>query len=185
MPTIELRSEMTEPQLCLVMEMLDSVRDVPGEIVEIGAYKCGTSAQMAMLTPKTVYAFDIFGGYPYGQGTAFDHLALGDEAFEEIKSVASFFPNLRLVRGMHEETIPKWAKQKIPISFLLMDSDFYPSHKVALEHLWPLVNPDGVIVFHDWTFEAVQQAVRETISIDDVLMLTNRDLHNMGVLRKL
>lgn len=181
--TIELRSDMSEPQLDLVMEMLAAVEHVPGVIVEIGSWKCGTSGVIASMTQKNVYAFDLFGGLPYGSGTLFDHF--GEVEFERIKENVKCFPHLHLVRGRHEETVPKWAEGKSPISLLIMDSDHYSSHVVSMKHLWPLLSQDGVIIFHDWHFVEVQQAVQETLNVDDVLFLSGRDLHGMGILRKL
>jgi hypothetical protein len=181
---IKLQSDANQNQLDLIFEMMREVREVPGDVVEIGSWKCGTSGAIAATWPlRTVWAFDLFGGLPYGmEGPPWDYFA--NTKWEEIQETAANFPNLKLVRGLHEETVPEFAKKQQPIALLFMDSDHYSTHKVSLEHLGPLVSREGVILFHDWCFQEVQQAISETINADDWKMMDGRDMHGMGALRK-
>ncbi len=142
-----------------LVRIVNELKSVSGDIVECGSYKCGTTIALTADPLKKVYAFDMFGGLPYGEGAGWEHL--GDGNFEEIQSVTVQFPNIVLVRGRHEETIPKFPNQ--PVSLIFMDSDFYASHKVCLEHLWPMLSSGGMVVFHDWAFECVQQATFEVL----------------------
>lgn len=181
--SIELRSDANEGQLNLLIEMLHEIREVSGDILEIGSWKCGTSGFIANCCPnRTVYAFDLFGGLPYGEGVGCEWF--GDTDWEEIRATAAHFPNLRLVRGMHEETIPKFAESAGPIALIWMDSDHYPSHKVALKHLCQLLVPGGLIIFHDFRFMEVQQAISEELNVDDWKILDGVETHDMGILRK-
>lgn len=150
-------------QLETLVALVKHVRGIPGDIVEIGAWKCGTTVHLADADwQKTVYAFDLFGGMPYPDTTEFQNFA--DVDFESIKQLVSNLPNIMLVRGRHEETIPLFARYRRPISLLYMDSDWYSSHMVALEHLAPLVSANGLIVFHDWQFPMVQQAAVDILT---------------------
>ena len=63
-----------------------------------------------------------------------------------------------------------------------MDSDFYSSHVVALEHFWPLLSLDGIALFHDFTFEGVQQAIKEVIPREQYVW---RKIGHMGALKKI
>lgn len=138
---------------------------------------------MASANPKKwVRAFDLFGGLPYGEGKGFENFA--DTDWEEIQEATAPYKNLQLIRGLHEVTIPEFAQQHRPLSLIFMDSDHYSSHQVALSHLGPLLSPGGVIVFHDWTFDGVQQAIKEVISPDQYNFCGGREWLNMGVARK-
>jgi len=185
MQSIELRSDAYEPELNLIFEMVDETRHLSGDMVEIGSWKCGTSCMMARQDPKRlVYAFDIFGGMPPGVHEDSPWSFFANTDWDEIQATVKNFPNMRLVRGEHETTVPAFAKFQRPISLLFMDSDHYPSHKVSLENLLPLVQREGIVIFHDWQFAEVQQAVTEVVKLDEWKMLTGRDTERMGFLRK-
>lgn len=132
--------------------------DIPGVIIEAGSYRCGASIAMASASNKTVYCFDTFGGIPNANQVGFENFK--DADFEEVSKATAPY-NIKLVRGRHEDTVPKFSKFCPPISLIFLDSDFYQSHKICLEHFWPRVSPGGSILFHDWTFEEVQRAVNE------------------------
>jgi O-methyltransferase len=157
------RSDCHPDNIDTLVRIVNELKNVPGDIVECGSYKAGSAIAMAAAarsvcchsTIKKVYAFDLFGGLPYGVGAGFENFSNAN--YEEIESVTTQFPNIILVRGHHEETIPKFPNH--PVSLLFMDSDFYTSHKVALEHFWPLLSSGGMVVFHDWKFEGVQTAI--------------------------
>lgn len=184
MQSIELRSDAHAEELDLIIQMVEETRGVPGDIFEIGSWKCGTSGVMAAKAPdRLVYAFDMFGGMPPGiKGPPWDFF--DGTTWEEIVATAANFPNMRLVRGPHEETVPAFAYFKRPISLMLMDSDHYASHKISLEWLAPLVSREGVIMFHDWMFDEVQRAVSEEINPEEWKILTGCDTQRMGFLRK-
>jgi len=174
---------MTTDQMNILMGMMEEVRPISGSILEIGSWMCGTSATLASFyKERSIYAFDLFGGMPYGMtGPPWDYFDGTD--WEEIQRTAVHFPNLKLVRGLHEETVPKFAERKEPVALLFMDSDHYSSHKVSLEHLAPLIPSGGIILFHDWTFEDVQRAVEETLHHEDWTQYDG-EFHLMGALRK-
>ena len=120
---------------------------------------------------------------PYGLTEGpFEHLSHVD--WNEIQETARQFPNLHLVRGPHEETVPRFADSRIPLAFILMDSDYYLSHRVSLAHLCPLLIPGGIILFHDWTFDDVQKAVKESLKLDDYDMMEGIEMNGMAALRK-
>jgi hypothetical protein len=148
--------------------MVYTTRDLPGVIVEVGSYKCGATAVLAEAAVKytnpikDVYAFDIFGGLPYENQETF--LSFADADFEEILEFVRPYSNIKLIRGKHEETIPNFKKE---ISLIFLDSDFYSSHFVALKNFWPLLPSKGAIVFHDWKFDDVQRAIRDSLPTDE------------------
>jgi O-methyltransferase len=147
------RSACRPEQLKSLAELVYQLRNIPGDIVEIGSYKCGSTlilgAQSEDCSPaKKVFAFDTFSERP--EASAFDSKTLPSFAsnFEEAKNVTSVLPAIELVQGLHEDTIPKFAHR--PVSLLFLDSDMYTSHVVALKHFWPDISPGGFLVFHDF-----------------------------------
>jgi O-methyltransferase len=150
------RSDCHPNNIDTLVQIVNELKYVDGCIVECGSYRCGATIAMAAAAPnRQVYAFDLFGGLPYGN-IGFENFA--DADFEEVQSVVSQFPNIQLIRGLHENTVPKFSAQ--PVALLFMDSDHYGSHWVALEYFWPMLLSGGMIVFHDWSFEGVQTAIQ-------------------------
>ncbi len=157
------RADCSPQQIDELLISVEETENIPGDIVEVGSWKCGTTICMAAISPeRTVYALDLFGGLPYGQNQA-DFRSFGETSRREIQIATSHFPNIKMVPGRHEETIPLFAKTVEAISLLFMDSDFYSSHVVALTHFWPLLSIGGVAMFHDFTFDGVQQAIKEVL----------------------
>lgn len=153
------RSDCHPSNVDTLVHLVNELGDVPGSIVEIGSYRCGATIALAAADPnKHVYAFDLFGGLPY-RDAGFENFQ--DANFVEIQEITASFPNITLIRGLHEETIPAFSDQ--PLSLIFMDSDHYSSHKVCLDRLWPMLSSGGVAVFHDWSFPGVQRAICETI----------------------
>lgn len=166
-----------------LLDALEEVRHISGDIVEIGSYNCGATIAMAASTDKMVYAFDLFGGLPPYHNTNFQNFANAD--WDEIIAACSPFQNITLVRGLHEMTVPAFVKAKQdPIALLFMDSDHYSSHLVSLINLWPLVSVGGLAVFHDWSFEDVQLAITQTIKKELPYSWSWRATAGMGIIRK-
>jgi Macrocin-O-methyltransferase (TylF) len=162
------RSDCHPDNIDSLIQIVNELDSVPGSIAECGCYRCGATIAMAAAAPsKMVFAFDLFGGLPYGDGAGFENFGTTD--FKEILNVAGQFPNIAFFKGRHEETVPRFAAHfRSPLSLIFMDSDFYESHKVCLTQLWPILSSGGKVIFHDWVFLGVQQAIRETIPTDEI-----------------
>lgn len=158
------RSDCGPENIDTLVRIIRELVNVPGDIAEFGSYRGGSTIAMAaaaLYYPsdpiKHVYAFDVFGGLPYGEEAPFQNFAGTD--FDEIKSVYALYPNITAIRGAHEVTVP--ILEYRPLSLIFMDSDFESSHKVCLNKLWPWLSPGGCVLFHDWAFEGVQRAIDE------------------------
>lgn len=136
-----------------------SVEHVPGFIVECGSYRGGTAMAMAAACPnKIVYAYDTFAGMP--EVTQFDQHKQGDFGgidFEEIKQATSACPNLVLVQGKFEDTVPGWRG---PIAALFLDCDLYESYRICLRHLWPWIVKGGLVILEDYGVVDCQGATK-------------------------
>jgi O-methyltransferase len=162
--------------------------EIPGDYVECGAWRGGSSmlaslcAQRAGATQLRFWLYDTFMGMT--QPTPED----GDVAWQQWKTLERVDHNdwcyapleevrrnmlstglapgcLELVEGRVEETIPAQAPSKI--SLLRLDTDWYSSTKHELIHLFPRLQPGGVLIVDDFGFWqgarlAVQEYFRET-----------------------
>jgi O-methyltransferase len=72
--------------------------------------------------------------------------------------------NIVLVKGWFQDTLPLYSsvlKRLGGIALLRLDGDLYESTKVSLEHLFPLVAPDGIIIIDDWDLTGCRKACDE------------------------
>lgn len=176
------RSDCEPKNIDTLVRVVRELVNLTGSIVECGSYRCGTTIAMAAADPlRTVFAFDTFGGLPYGDGVGFQNFA--NTSFGEILEVTSRCPRITLVQGKHEDTVPVFPLTKICLLF--MDSDHYSSHQVCLKHFWPQLCSGGYVIFHDPSFEGVRKAIAETIPSNEIAS-TGRfaDSKNMGYIVK-
>ena len=77
------------------------------------------------------------------------------------------------IKGKVEDTIPEKMPQKI--SILRLDTDWYESTKHELEHLFPLLAKNGVLIIDDYGhWQGAKQAVDEYLSSQNIHLLLNR-----------
>jgi len=175
------RSDCEPKNIDTLVRIAKETAHIHGSIAECGSYRCGSTIALAVANPKKkVFAFDLFGGLPYGE-VGFENFK--DADFKEIWAATGPFTNIILVSGKHEDTVPDFAFNNW--SMIFMDSDYYESHKVCLSTFWPKLSSGGYVVFHDPTFEGVQKAIKETIpDIEVAEKGVLPDSKNMGYIIK-
>lgn len=173
--------------------LFQKVIDLPGDIVELGVYRGVSLMSWANFLEihcmgdrqRKVWGFDSFeglsplepedgaaapevgktqGGY---QGDVHSEAMLRDaiHIFDADRFIP-YKPRVQLVKGDICETVPQWVKDNpgVRISLLHFDCDLYRPTKVALEALWPLVVPGGVVAFDEYgiaPWEGETRAVEE------------------------
>jgi len=156
-------------KLLVRYELFKMSLEVPGDIVECGVFKgAGWMYWLKLLDlyargeQKRVVGFDTFGSFAdslldYERESAKSFVA--EAAFEgvnpdDILSAAhsAGFQNAELVVGDVIETIPEYVKKNpgFRISLLHLDFDTYCGTKVALNNLYDLVTPGGLIVLDEY-----------------------------------
>ena len=173
-------------------ELFRMVITLPGDIVELGVFR-GTSLlswanflEIRVMGDrhKKVVGFDNFRGFGeldakdgatdrQVQKTAGGFDSSGFEAALE-DAIAIFDadrfipykPRIHLVKGDIEQTVPAYVAENpgMRIALLHFDADLYRPTKIALEHLWPLVVPGGVVAFDEYgipPWEGESRAVDE------------------------
>jgi hypothetical protein len=172
-----------------VHALIESVRyivreDIPGAIVECGVWKGGSmmaalqTLVAAGVTDREAYLFDTFEGMTEPgdedgalekkifrkmareDGTS-DWIRAGlDEVCGHIASCGYPMERIHFCKGRVEHTIPAGAPDRIAL--LRLDTDGYASTLHELEHLYPRLQEDGVLIIDDYgTWEGARRAVDE------------------------
>ncbi len=159
---------------------------VPGAIVECGVWRGGNMAVAARTllklggTERDIYLYDTFEGMTtptqedadYGGQSAdvlLDQTTKGEgvwcaASINDVRAVmeATQYPNQRVhfVKGPVEKTIPSVLPDRI--SVLRLDTDWYSSTLHELIHLFPKLEPGGVLIIDDYGhWQGARQAVDE------------------------
>jgi O-methyltransferase len=156
---------------------------IPGDFVECGVYRGGSSMLAALCAgafgPEDMrfWLYDTFTGMTeptpedgkmahdiWKESEREDHnewvYAPLDEVRANLDSTGLAPERLELVQGPVEETVPAQMPERI--SVLRLDTDWYDSTKHEMEHLFPLLQPGGVLICDDFGFwEGARQAVEE------------------------
>lgn len=131
-----------------------------GDIVECGVAHGGSAAMMALSVSdrsRKLWLFDTFEGLPEPglENPDYEIGRLYTGAFcapvEEVHSAFrkfGFESNISLVPGRLEKTLPTCGIESIAL--LHVDCDWYESVKSALENLYDLISPGGIIQLDDY-----------------------------------
>lgn len=139
----------------------ESVKHVPGDIVECGTWKGHTLLMLAYAAryfgeKRRIFGFDTFSSFPPESispvdlpGSEIDDFGNtskeGVERFLERNGVET--DDVFLVLGSFKETLPRFEGS---ISLLHIDVDLYESHKDIFTHLYPKVAVGGIIAFDEY-----------------------------------
>jgi Macrocin-O-methyltransferase (TylF) len=166
-------------------ELYRRIRDLPGDIFELGVYKAASLIRLATFRnllendfSRKIVGFDAFGAFPKTNLTSSaDHEFI--ERFEneggdglavgEVKALCDRkgFRNIVLQEGNVFDTLPRYliANPEVRIAFLHLDMDVKEPTGYALEILYDRVVPNGLIVFDDYNAVA-----GETDAVDQFLV---------------
>ncbi len=162
-------------------------RNVAGDLVECGVWRGGSSMAIALTllelgqAQRALWLYDTFTQMPPGGEWDRDHTgrAMSEDdpwpsaPVEEVRAAieSTGYPaeNVRYVEGMVEQTIPRSAPERIGL--LRLDTDWYSSTRHELEHLYPLLEPGGVLIIDDYGhFAGARKAVDEYFAEAPVLL---------------
>ncbi len=148
---------------------------IAGDLVECGVWRGGSVMLMAHTllrlgdTARTLWLYDTFRGMTAPEAadvqtmtgrSAQDVLAEAERSGPfwgiaardavERNLLGTGYPNVRFVEGDVAITIPKNVPAKIAL--LRLDTDWYASTRHELEHLYPLIEPGGVLIVDDYGY---------------------------------
>ncbi len=174
---------------------------IPGDYVECGVWRGGSSVLAAHTLldlgddTRRLWLYDTYEGM--NEPTERDVDVAGLEAaqvwdehrdapdsallclasLEDVRAnmAATGYPPERVeyVEGKVEDTIP----QRLPdrISLLRLDTDWYESTRHEMEHLYPLLEPGGVLILDDYGhWVGAREAVDEYLAEHGIHLLLNR-----------
>jgi len=157
------------PQIKLLINAINETKDLPGNIIECGSNRCGTTSILANYLKsknimKTIYALDSFSGF------------IPDEIQKERELGLTSFPEksyhynsymyvkkkikklklddiVVLKKGYFHETLPN-INSDYCLGFI--DCDLGESMNYAAENIWPRLVKDGFLFFHDYGWKGYQ-----------------------------
>jgi hypothetical protein len=180
-----------ERQLAVIQSVRHLVRNrIPGCFVECGVWRGGSSmaAALALLQEgdhgRELFLFDTFEGMTEPtaadrsiDGASADALLRDPDQADDVRCYADVadvranllstgYPveRLHFVKGAVETTIPV-SPALPPIALLRLDTDWYESTKHELLHLFPLLQPGGILILDDYGhWQGARRAVDEYLS---------------------
>jgi hypothetical protein len=175
-------------------------RGVPGDIVECGVWKGGSSMLCAGVLAgrpddgRRIYLYDTFAGMPepgekdvshrgvsgrdlwrrHHRGTVTDWAyAPIEEVRRNLISTGISEDRLVLVEGKVEDTLPRFAPSKIAL--LRLDTDLYSSTYHEMVHLFPRLSKGGVLIIDDYgAWKGAREAVDRFLSENNLQLLLTR-----------
>ena len=173
---------------------------VPGALVECGVWRGGSVMMMAEtltglgIADREIYLFDTFEGMTpptdddreYSGRSAAEMLAVGPReqnlfwAYASLEDVQRNLGRTRYpadrfhcVKGDVLDTIPQAAPEQIAL--LRLDTDWYESTAHEMEHLFPRLARNGVLIVDDYGhFEGARKAIDEYLAKCGRAYLMNR-----------
>jgi hypothetical protein len=146
------------PEECAAYAEIASLCTVQGDIVECGVYNGDSLAAIAGVLPgRDVWAYDSFQGFPAGNPSYDDAVALGLEGAvvgspaEVARALDGLYDHLHIREGWFEDTLEQGQPKPGSIAFLSVDCDLYESVLLVLRRLRPYVAKGGIITLDDWS----------------------------------
>ncbi len=143
-----------------LLECISITKKVKGDIIELGSFKGGSTTICAYFlkkikSSKVIYACDTFEGLPYDDKFSKYTNIKGAFSSTNIPYVLKKFKKFRvsdkikIIKGCFEDTLEKRLSKK-RFSLAFVDCDLYDSTKYVLDFLYPRMEDNGIICFHDF-----------------------------------
>jgi O-methyltransferase len=165
-----------------------SANKIPGDIVECGVWRGGSSMAMALALKdqlRTLWMYDTYSGMTDATDTDMTSTGLKASllleeakqdktpegtlllAFASLRDVqrnmqTTGYPSSRInfIQGAVERTIPSHMPEEIAL--LRIDTDWYESTRHELKHLYPRLSSGGVLIVDDYGYwKGARKAVDE------------------------
>ena len=163
---------------------------IEGDIVECGIFKGSSFLRFAMyrkihnVENKKLVGFDSFDNFPeteYEEDknlrekfiTEAGDMSISRQQLTDVLSYKNCGNNVILIQGDITKTVPEFVDKykDAKISILNIDVDIYEPTVKILEHLYPLVTKNGIIILDDYmTFPGETKAVNEYFKNTNVVI---------------
>jgi hypothetical protein len=139
-------------------QAIQNVASLPGEVVEVGAYRGGSSYFIASAfvaatgAEASFHVFDTFEGHPAAAITAEDpfHTAgqFDGTSYDDVRAYLSPFERVQIHRGDMLTILPTLPESMYRLVHL--DTDLYAPTKAGLEYFGARMPSGGVFVLDDY-----------------------------------
>lgn len=125
-------------------------------VLEFGVWNGTTILQLSCQLPdKKIYGFDSFIGLPED----WSYTTLKKGAFSINGSIPQSVlnvPNIKIISGWFNESIPTYLKDANTVALLHIDCDLYSSTKdILYSDIRNYIKPGTIIVFDEWYYNMV------------------------------
>ncbi len=141
-----------------------------GAFVEVGVFRGKTARMLYILTERMgrrLYLYDTFEGHPYPfkrLKEPTDGIGCHVPKAKDMARLEHDLPGCSIIKGV----FPQSAIEMQPIAFAHVDVDSYQSTRDTIDHLWPLMQDKGIMLFDDYGKHfGCRQAVDETFHIPE------------------
>ena len=180
-----------------IRKFISDVAQYPGDIIECGSSRCGTSILItrylkSLGIDKKIYALDSFQGFPHEEFETEKSLGFTDAPSDAFTStnfeyIVAKLRNLGCeddvipVKGFFEDTLPSIAHgSEYALAFI--DCDLQESMTYCADTLWPKLVPGGVTAFDDYNSEEFRGA---RLAVDASVQCRSREIESHGMLQRL
>jgi O-methyltransferase len=149
-------------EACQIMSLVDAVKNIPGEMAELGVATGASAKMIAARAPERVlHLFDTFEGLPDPSDK--DSSRFTKQQYRnELENVREYLKgsNALFHKGLFPETAKGLSDRRF--AFVHLDGDLYESTKAGLEWFYPRLNKGGILICHDYdTSSGVNRAFDE------------------------
>ena len=180
-----------------ICRLLEETSHCPGDVIECGASRCGTSIIMAshirrLHSSKIVYALDSFRGFPPDEVaherssglsniSAFDHTSTSlDYVTKKIRKLG-YTRYVVPVPGFFSRTLPRIASQST-FSFAFVDCDLKESTAFCCRNVWPRLDSGGILAIDDY-IGLRHPGVK--VAVDDFVSSNRSEINDLGMMQRL
>lgn len=137
-------------KLRTMAEALFSVKDLPGEVADLGAMRGGCSLILRQVAPeKELHIFDTWEGTPYDDPLCHHKKGEWATSLEECRKLVGTNERTYYHPGIFPVDSPDYIKEN-KYCFVYVDMDTEQATRDAIEFFWPRMVPGGLMVFDDY-----------------------------------
>lgn len=150
-------------EACQIMSLVQAVKNVPGDMAELGVASGASANLIASCGPeRRLHLFDTFDGLP--QPTAKDNPRFRKQQYRFTLEGAREYLNGKNV-CFYQGLFPATAKDippRVRFAFVHLDGDLYESTLAGLQFFYPRMNRGGILISHEYdTAMGVNRAFEE------------------------
>lgn len=141
--------------------LIDAVQGVAGAYIELGVWTGNTFKliyKKAVLRNAEVIGVDSFCGLPEPSTPGEENMFKGKFDVGGSAKFKADFPKAVCVEGWIPDCLESISDRKI--AFAHIDVDHYKTTKQCLEYVWPRLSPGGIMVGHDFSWDANRAAMK-------------------------